>query len=375
MGLGLIHAKEGLRIVGHALRCRLKGVPRIEGDARSVCRTVIERCWNAEQQYFMTSAHNYPEFYSRDFGMCVDSLLALGMRDRVRTTLQYALNRYAAHGCFRLALNPHGEPFDFPAVYAPDGFAFLLHSLTALNDPALVKQYAPFLNAELKRFADVVIDPQTGLVKNEQFSSMRDYAIRNSACYDNVMAFAVQQRALALGLDSPLAWNYPDLIKRHFWNGAHFVDDRSPGSPMTGDANIIPFWFDLFPPDTAAQLWSSVQERLITEGFEDPCPLRYEHGRNSARKMYWLDTFTDSWELDKVWLHLGNLYLQVLRRYDPNLATHYLERHQGFIEQEHAYPEVLTKSGELHKSACFHSDTMMLWAANWLALSIALQGK
>ncbi|RME31848.1 hypothetical protein D6789_01445 [Candidatus Woesearchaeota archaeon] len=375
MGLGLIHAREGLHIFGRALRCRFRGPERFEGNARQVCRAVIERCWNDEQHHFMTSAGNYPVFYARDFGMCVDSLLALGMHDRVRTTLQYALNRYAAHGRFRLAINHKGVPFDFPDVYAPDGLAFLLHSLAALGDESLVHQYAAFLNQELRRFKELVIDPTTGLVRDGYFSSMRDYAIRNSSCYDNVMAFAIQQRATQLGLENPLPWNYPDLIKRHFWNGTNFVDDRSPDAVMTGDANVIPFWFNVFPEPEAATLWASVQQRLIEGGFEDPFPLRYEQGRNSMRKMFWLDTLTDSWELDTVWMHLGNLFLQVLARYDEALARHYLERHQALIEREHCYPEVLTKTGALHKSLFFSSDTSMLWAANWLALSIALQGE
>ncbi len=363
---------EGVRIVTRSLLAHLRGPASFDGDAEAICTAVVERCWNG--RFFMTSATNYPEFYARDFGMCVDSLLALGMRDRVRATLEYALEHYARHGRFTLALSPRGAPFDFPPVYAPDGFAFLLHSLVALDDAALVQRYRPFLNQELRRFKDVVIDAETGLVRNAHFSSMRDYAIRNSSCYDNVMAFAVQQGALALGLENPLVWDYPDLIKRHFWNGAYFVDDRSPDAVMTGDANVAPFWFKVFEGEEAARMWASIQQRFIDGGFEDPFPLRYEQGRNSTRRMYWLDTFTNSWELDTVWMHLGNLYLQVLARYDAQLATHYLGRHQALIERVHGYPEVLTKTGELHKSIFYHSDTSMLWAANWLALAKQLTG-
>ena len=366
--LGPTHLREGIRIVGHAMKANLFGPRRYAGDAEIVCDAVIEACWDEKKGYFRTSPNNYPLFYARDFGMCVDSLLALGHRARVRQTLTYALGKYAKYGRVTQQISPGGRPFNFPDCESPDALAFLLHALVSLNDKDLNRQYGPFLEKEVRRYSDTIVDPSSGLVRRGlQLAGMRDYALRDSSCYDNVMVAAVQKYADELALKNPLRkYDYEKLLITNFWTGKYFRDDISSGF-LTGDANTVPFWFGVLGEKKERELFPKVLDAVREAGLDRPCPLRYESGYAQAR-MLWLDALMGGWEKDTVWLHLGNMWLQVAARRDKALAREYLGEYAALIGRERNYPEVLTKEGKPHRSLFFHSDDSMLWAANWLAM-------
>lgn len=366
-------ARELLRIVAHARRVRRDGPRRYDGTPEAVCRQVVERCWDAEEKFFRTSPNNYPIFYCRDFGMTADALLALGEKERVRSTLAYALGNFARDGRVTQQISPDGKPFNFPRCEHPDALAFLLHALIALNDERLIAQHKGFLSREVRRYADAVVDPQTGLVRRGvRFAGMRDYAVRDSSCYDNAMIAAVSKYAAALHLPNPLQeHDYGQLLLTTFWAGTHFRDDRR-NEAMTGDANVVPFWFRVLDEKDERRLFPLVRDAIIAAGLDAPYPLRYETGRGTTR-MLWLDAFTGGWERDTAWPFLGNLWTQVALRHDKRLARRYVDTFTRLIENERNYPEVIAPDGTPHASFFFHADDSMLWAANFIALRRSLK--
>jgi len=366
-------AREGIRVGWHSIRARLSGPTRYDGDATEICERIVAACWDASLDIFITSLHNYPLFYARDFGMCVDALLALGHRDRVRKTLAWALDRYEENGRITLILNRRGKGFNFPDMECPDGYAFLLHSLVALGDKTLLKKHKAFLEQELERFTEKVVDGRTGLMKRGlRVGGMRDHAIRDSSCYDNAMLAAVRKYSKILKLKNPLAeFDYERLLIDNFWTGSYFKDDMA-SDALTGDTNVLPFWFRVFTEKKEKELWKQALAAMRKERLDEPVPLRYEAGREGTR-MILLDTLAmGGWERDTVWLHLGNLFVQAVARYDKGLARKYLERFRELIARERNYPEVLTKEGKPHTGPFFHADDSMLWACNFLALEKAL---
>jgi len=369
----LAYLREGVRIGLHGLRTRFRGHTRYPGDAEEICRAILAACWD-ERGFYKTSLHNYPLFYARDFGMTVDALLALGHRERVRTTLAWALAAYRRAGRVTQQVTATGKAFNFPDVEQPDALAFLLHSLVALGDQELVAQYRRFLEGELARFTAAVVDIRSGLVRRDvRVAGMRDYALRTSSCYDNTMLGAIKQYATRLKLQNPLQeYAYEQLLLQHFWTGTHFRDDLEKDEP-TGDANVVPFWFRLFPARKECQLFAAVERTIQKLHLDKPVPLRYEPTRRTSTAMHWLDFLTGGWERDTAWLFLGNLYLQVLVRLEPEQAKRLLERHRRLIERHQCYPEVVDRTGELHRSLLFHADDSMLWAANYLALERQLR--
>lgn len=359
--------RESARILLHSVAARISGPKRYEGDATRICTTIVEACWNSEEEYFRTSLHNYPGFYCRDFGMCIDALLRLGHRERVKKTLAYALERYHRHGRVRQFITPSGKPTDLLGITSPDALAFLLYSLAASGEKELVHEYKEFLEAEIERLRTALLDKEGVVRKDLHLSGMRDYAIRRSSCYDNAMFAAMKKYADTLGLKNRLRMNHYKVVLDRFWTGSYFKDDLE-NEAMTGDANVAPLWFRIFPKKKEKELFMKIVGEVVRRRLDQPVVLRYEACRSGGTKMLWLDKLMGGWERDTAWLHLGNMYLHVAARYDRELAHRYLCEHRMVIEHYHHYPEVLTCEGKPFRTLFFHADDSMLWAANYLEL-------
>ena len=164
-GTPLRTAAAGWRIVRVGLRRKRTGPERYQGSAEDICEQIVRRCFEPRRRFFRTSLWSYPELWARDFGRCVPALVGLGFEREVAETYRYALACYEREGAFALVITPDGRLFDVPAGYAPDAFAFFLHGLVVLGDSALVDRHRAFLEREAARFATLVTDPETGLVR------------------------------------------------------------------------------------------------------------------------------------------------------------------------------------------------------------------
>ncbi|MBR9693298.1 hypothetical protein GOV07_05240 [Candidatus Woesearchaeota archaeon] len=360
---------EAMRIGLHGFKCHFTGPKRYAGTAESICSQIIEGCWDPALGIFMTGQHNYPLFYARDFGMCIDSLLTLGYRERVRETLTWAMKYYKEEGRVTQIIRRNGKAYNFPDTESPDALAFVLHSIVALNDKELIKKYKPFLEKELARFTKAVVDKNGLCKRGMHLGGMRDYAIRDSSCYDNTMLAAIQKYATKLKLKNPLVkYNYEKLLIDNFWTGSYFKDDMV-NDELTGDANVVPFWFQVLSKTKEKTLFKKSLKSIQKLKLDKPFTLRYEPHKNTSVKMHWMDPLTGSWETDTVWIHLGNLFLQATARLDPKTAKRYLAVHKQLIEREHHYPELLDKHGKPYAALFLHADDSMLWACNYLVLA------
>jgi len=319
----------------------------------------------------MTSRTSYPEFYARDFGRCVFPLIKLGYKDKVKKTYEYAFNIYKKEKKFSLIITPQEKLFDFPK-YSPDGFAFFLLGLTQLNDKELISENKAFLQKELNRFVELVINKKTGLVKkNKHFSDAQDYSIRNSGSYTNVACFVVQQSASKLGLRNPLKkYDYKKLFLKHFWNGLYFYDDLDKKNYFSADANIEPFREGLFVNKTKQEreMFFLIDKKLETLGMNNPFPTKYHPDKKKEYETLSFEFF-NKWERDSVWLSLGISYLESLKSFDKEKHDEYLDKYKEMIETERCFPELLdSKTGKPFKSMFYTSEDSMLWASNVLWL-------
>lgn len=359
----LIFISEGFRMFKRALKIKKEGFFKYKGNADDICKQIIEACWESNDGYFRTSKGSYPQFYSRDFGLVVDSLIKLGYQKRVRCTLDYALNCFRKYDRVTTTITPKGKPFDFPR-YAPDSLAFLLYSLNSLGDKELVKKYKHFLNKKIFEFVIKVVDMETGLVKKKHFSSMKDYSIRKSSCYDLCMCYMVQKNSELLGLENPLnVFNYKQILMKYFWNENYFLDDLSGNDYIAGDANVMPFWCGLI---NDKKIKNKVIEILRLHKLDVPFPLKYTHEDNNEVDMHWLDFFASNWEGHMVWIHLGYIYIGILD--NKKLKKEYLNKYKRIIEKYKNHLEVFEPNGKPFKSKFYISSDSMLWAANYLGL-------
>jgi hypothetical protein len=365
-------ASEGWRLLMAGMRRKLLGRVRYQGSAVEICEQVVRRCFDSERRFFKTSVTSYPEFWARDFGRCVPALLALGFDAEVGDTYLYALGRYQQAGHFALVITPGGRLFDFPA-YAPDGFALFLFGLEKLGDRALVARYRTFLEREAERFAALVLDQRTGLVRRgERFSEAQDYAVRDSSCYSNSVCHLLSRSLAALGLANPLErYDYRALVEEHFWAGDHFLDDRSGGQYPSSDAQLLPFWTGLIEPDGEGRArLDGVVKWMDGQGLNRPLPSRYGVGGSEGRRMHLLHLL-NPWQGDTVWTCLGLHLLEVLRDFGHPSFPAELERYRALVERLGCFPEVLDAgAADLYEGPFYMSEDSMLWAANLWSLLV-----
>ncbi len=359
----MIFLSEGFRMLRRRILSAGRSLNRYEGNADMICRQIVEDCYNKEKSFFMASAGHFSQFYSRDFGLCVDSLKYLGYEDRARKSIKYALDRFEKHGSITTTITPGGTPFDFPR-YSPDSLAFMTHSLVSVNSKDINNRYQEFIERESDRFFKIVIDESTGLVRKKHFGSMKDHAIRKSSCYDNVMVAWLSANLDLLGFENPLKnYDMKKSIKDNFWNGECFIDDLSEKEIVSGDANVFPFWTGLF--DQKNMIRSSV-DVLREKSLDKPLPLKYSVEKP---KVSWHDIFASGYQFHNIWPMIGYPYMEVVSMIDKKLARKYLHNYSSAIEKYKNFLEVYNPDGTPFSRLFYVTDEGMLWASMHLYIS------
>ncbi len=362
--LQLIHISEGLRMFKRSLMISAKGYKRYEGSAEQILRQIIDNCWNEKKEYFQVSKGNYTNFYCRDFGIVTIPLIELGYKDKVIKTLEYAMNCYYKHGKITQVISPNGTPFEFPS-FAADSLPFLLFSLNRAKANQLISKYKEFLNQEIRRYYKIVFDEKTNLVKKDpHISGMKDYALRISPCYHNCMLAMLKNEIEIAKLDNPFKkYDFNKLIKENFWKNTHFIDDLSGNDTITGDANVFPFWCNVFDAKKDRKMLCLVIKKMQENALDTPLPLRYYHKKIKEHDMIWINKLSKDWEHDTVWLHLGMCYLDIVKKADKKLLKKYLFSLKEWVEKNGNMYEVLEPNGKPLKSFFYKADDGMIWSA------------
>jgi len=359
----LTHLSEAWRIFKRSRYVKKYGVKQYNGDAKEICRQIVKDCWNG--RYFQVSTGHFCEFYMRDFGFCVDSLIKLGYKEEVKKTLAYCLDIYSKQG-LKTTITPNGKAVDI-FMYSPDSIACLIRSLRAVKANELIKQHKDFLIKEIDKFYDKVIDKETGLVRKDKcFGSMKDEAKRRCSCYDNVMAAMLSNELNKLKFHNPLKkYNFKKIIKENFWTGEYFLNDLCGNKAVTGDSNVFPFWTGVF--DDKNMLKKAIKQ-IQLNGLDKPFPLRYSHSEDHDHEMLFVEIFVWSYERDTCWMNMGPLYAQLVKKIDKRKANEYINIYTNLIEKYQNFLEVFNPDGTPFKSRFYYADEGVLWAANYLTL-------
>lgn len=355
--------KEGLRFGSRAIKARLTKPKTYLGDAKQICKQIVQECWNGT--YYQTSTGNFPQFWIRDFGLCVDALLALGYRDNVLLSLAFALENYKKAGKVTTFITQNGTCRDFP-TYAVDSLSFLLRCLRQAHATELVERYKGFLQEQCSLFYQVVFDKKTNLVKRDKhFSSLKDHYVRQSSCYDNCMVAMLTQDATALGLLHPFAgYDFSQIIKDIFWTGNYFLDDLSGKYHVASDANIFPFWCGVF--SDKAMLTTAIEE-IQSAHLDKPFPAKYTQERIKEQELFLPSLFASNYEGNSLWTHIGFCFIDIVMLVDRKLAEGYVKEYAKIIEKHANVLEVFNPDGTPYNRLFYVRDEGMLWAAKFLA--------
>lgn len=365
--MSFIYASEGLRMFARSLKRRFFRIKKYSGDENKICRQIVDDCFNGK--YFQVSKGHFCEFYTRDFGFCIDSLIWMGYIKEVRKTLAYALEKFEKSNNIATTISPSGRVFDFPR-YSVDSLPYLIRSLAVSKSFSLAKKHKDFLNNEIRKFKRNVVDNKTGLVRKDRyFSSMKDHSLRESSCYDNVFLWVLSEYLKEFSfLENPFGkYDYKRLIKDNFWTGEYFLDDLSGRSYVSGDANVIPFWIGLFD---SRKMIRKAFKKIHEEGLDSPFPLSYGTLASKEEQNFsWFGFFASDYETDTVWTHLGLMYLKMLGQVDRKLFLKHKRSYGKIILKYGNFLETFTKKGKPYRTPFYFSDESMLWSANYLTLS------
>lgn len=362
---------ESVRILVRALKTHLFGIKKYSGSVDDISRKILDSCYDSDKKYFMVSSGHFCQFYSRDFGMCCESLLNLGYKKEVRNTLIYAMGIFIKEGKITTHISPSGKAVDFPSS-TPESAAYMLRSLLLLGDKNLLKKYKSFFSDLAETFFEEYVDKNTGLLRKDiSFSSMKDHSVRVSDCYNNCMLGMFALDLKSLGVSSSLhKFDYKYLIKKYFWTGSYFLEDLSGRNVVSGDANTFPFWTGLF---NDKDMFLKALKSMRNKGLDKPFPLKYTSKEDVPKSFHFANILVPGYEADTIWVHLGLCFMQVVGRYDSLLLKKYVSEYENNIKKHRNFLEVYFADGSVFKRPLYYCDESMSWVSIFLDLKLSLE--
>jgi hypothetical protein len=338
----------------------LRGPRRFDGDAGSIARACVDACWDGE--HLNASGGHFRQFWTRDTGFSAAPLVRIGQGERLRATLAWALSVWERDGHVTTTIFPGGRARDIYTL-GIDSLPLALHALRVLGADDLVERHRRWLEPEGRRYVAAVVDPRTGLVRDDRrFSSHRDTVVTGSNGYANTMLALLDQILRQTGWwTSPVPDGVTERFVGRFWDGDR-VRDTPEHARTSGDATVFPFWLGVLPDDLGLGRALGAAAR---EGLTHPLPLRYVSRRDPSVEDPIQRLFVPDYQGTAIWTSLGAIYLQLLERVDAAAARAVLDAYAALIERDGTVWEVL--DGRLRpyvgRLGIFRSDEAMLWSA------------
>ncbi len=365
---------EGARFARVSLKRRGDGYKRYAGNPVAISEQIVKDCFNGT--HFQGSCGHFTNFWARDMGMCAESLLRTGFEKELRASLKWALNIYSRNKKITTTIFKEKYPIDIYA-YASDSLPFLLHALIVSGMKDEILLYKDFLNGEIKRYAGLLFDFKTGLVKRRLYiSGAKDCVRRDSSMYDNTMVAWLADMIEKCGaLENP--WNGMKLkenIRQNFWKENYFLEDLSGATWVSSDANVWPFWCGVF--DDKEMLESAI-DTLIQEMVDQPLPIKYSAKKHPERELFIPRIFTPNYQGDTIWPQTGMAYISLVKTVYVGLAMQYLGAYTKLIKHYSNFLELYEDNNASEevppvpysgRFGLYTADEGMIWAAMYLDL-------
>ncbi|MCF7866566.1 hypothetical protein K9L67_01260 [Candidatus Woesearchaeota archaeon] len=357
---------DGLRISARGLAKHFVGLKKYDGDSENICRQILEDCFDKKLGHFNVSVGHFRQFYCRDFGMICESLISLGYKERVISTLNFAMSIFEKEGKITTHITPSGKSVDFP-FHTPESTAYMLHSILLTKDKKLLERYKYFISSKAKQIYENDIDKKTGLLRKDKFfSSMKDHSERVSDCYNNCMLGMLSVDLKKSGIKCELSkFDYSKIIKKYFWNGDYFVDDLSGNNVLSGDANTFPFWTGLIKDK---KMFQSSLKWIKKHNLDSPWPLKYTRKGDVQDHYNIADYLVPGYEYDTLWMHLGSCFLKVVSMFDKKQLKIYLKSYEKLVVKHKNFLELYESDGKPFRRLLYYSDEGMSWCAIFLDL-------
>ncbi len=421
------YVRAGVRIPWYSL---VTPETPLTGSENEIIAQIHAQRFNPDRPYIITGSH-YSDLYMRNLGVFFNALLdsrltgtAQDWVNRQRLALQtvaydlvfleqqkHAVTTIApVNGWEFTGLNIYAYPSDanFGVLYTLNALideqfiAKLFPIYTQFNDlktpeefgnewgslqttdaaSKLLEEYRPTLGQSLDHYLEYAFDPEVRLIRRDiHLSSARDGVKRQSAFYDNVIAWSSVQLADSLGVPHqpmPDAEIWKQTIINTFWDEelGIFRDDLAGGpTQFSADSLIVTStgFLDLQRADDQTKLRRMISY-IQTQGLDQPFPLKYSRS-NSQNNLQWaVKYFAPSYMGEGIWSHWGMEYIKAelllanLTPSDCELATNarqHLDSYRQNIEKYGGYPELYNADGTIFTSGLVHSVLHTGWVVNY----------
>lgn len=343
----------------------LAGIERFSGDAREICRQILDRLWYGD--FYRTSLGHYNFFWMRDFGTVAESLVHLNETTHVHHTLRWALRHYRRNGRVKLCIDKSGNVFNAPGLPSIDALPWLLHSLVVSNYYVNAEE-KDFLDAQLTWYVDRFLTETGDIKKDVKFAEMRDAVYYDRSAYAIALVGRLAQCVEVLGLKNfPfLPTVYQDLLVKEYWTGNFLRADRS-SSNFSSDSALIPFYLGVLD-DT--KMVNKTLDYIQEKELNLPYPMKY--GEEPSKKLRYKfgmgHILMPNYTVSSLWTWHATYYLHLLHRYNrPEYTQQYLQ-FSKLIERHQTYPELTNPDGSWYYTPIYRADPGMVWAALFLEL-------
>ena len=114
---------------------------------------------------------------------------------------------------------------------------------------------------------------------------------------------------------------------------------------------------------------NSALKSIQKEGLDKPFPLKYAVNENKKnQKFIAIEFFAKNYERNTIWMHMGPLYVSLVKTVNPKLLNKYKSQYKKIIEKHKNYLELFNHKGKPYKTPFYYSDEAMSWAVNYLTL-------
>ncbi len=361
--------------VNLAVRARrgFVGRKRHDGNAAEIVRACIDDCWDGT--HYRASPGYFRQFWTRDLSFSAPALARTSPehRDRVLRSFDWAIRTWErSDSHVTTTIHFFDQPVDV-FDYGVDCLPLLVAALHRIGADDLLAEHRPWLEREIRYFMDEVVDPATGMVRDDRkYSAHRDTMVNRCNAFGNSMVALLAMTVVDLGWDIPepmvpLAQAPQRILLDHFWDERGFFRDSPGDRTPSGEGNIWPFWAGVITDESIMrQAFATLEER----GYAEPYPMKYEPVRKPEIEPWFVRTFMPDYQGATVWTSLGSMYLQLLRAIDPAQARVEIDRYVAWIERDRTFWEVIDdETGERYSSTFLtRSDESMLWSAIFLDL-------
>ena len=337
-------------------------MPRLKGGTADEIASEALRL-NARDVLWAGAGH-FRYLWVSDFGKALAgasrALPAAYLRGQLELMIGFSRREGRVTSCF----DARGG-FDMP-YYRADGLPWLIIALSEYErltaDASLRREHS----AALQDLIDVYERThfRDGLIDAAQTGDWMDTVLRPSSTYNNVCALAMLRRAPALGLRTA---HDPDEMARRLLEDrlrAGFLTDYAGTERESVDAPVYALYLEVFDRPLRERLAA----RLEAGGWTRPIPILSAAERYDRRLMPLLTRFSPDYH-STIWLHLGFMYLNGLRRLGQDVG----ERRRALAElivRHGNIVETLAPSGELYSAAGHATEHGLTMAAGqWLELS------